>query len=42
LATKKTNCAGAVVFLASEAAAYITGQVPAIDGGLASQQIPPV
>ncbi|OAI47004.1 hypothetical protein AYO44_10375 [Planctomycetaceae bacterium SCGC AG-212-F19] len=36
------DCAGAVVFLASEAAAYITGQVLAIDGGLTSQQIPPV
>lgn len=35
------DCAGAVVFLASEAASYITGQALAIDGGLTSQQIPP-
>jgi len=35
------DCAGAVVFLASEAATYITGQVLAIDGGLTSQQIAP-
>lgn len=35
------DCAGAVVFLASEAAAYITGQILVIDGGLTSQQIPP-
>jgi NAD(P)-dependent dehydrogenase (short-subunit alcohol dehydrogenase family) len=29
------------VFLASEAATYITGQVLVIDGGLTSQQISP-
>jgi len=35
------DCAGAVVFLASSAASYITGQILAIDGGLTSQQVPP-
>ncbi|MCG3199164.1 MAG: 2-dehydro-3-deoxy-D-gluconate 5-dehydrogenase [bacterium] len=33
------DCAGAAVFLASEAAAYITGQTLIIDGGLSVQQI---
>lgn len=33
------DCASAAVFLASEAARYITGQVLAIDGGLTIQQI---
>jgi NAD(P)-dependent dehydrogenase (short-subunit alcohol dehydrogenase family) len=37
-----SDCAGAVVYLASEAAAYITGQVLAIDGGLTSQQLSPL
>jgi NAD(P)-dependent dehydrogenase (short-subunit alcohol dehydrogenase family) len=36
------DCAGAVVYLASDAAAYITGQVLAIDGGLTSQQLSPL
>jgi len=35
------DCAGAVLFLASEAATYITGQVQVIDGGLTSKQVPP-
>jgi NAD(P)-dependent dehydrogenase (short-subunit alcohol dehydrogenase family) len=36
------DCAGAAVFLASEAAAYITGHVLVIDGGLTSQQLSPL
>jgi NAD(P)-dependent dehydrogenase (short-subunit alcohol dehydrogenase family) len=36
-----SDCAGAVVYLASEAASYITGQVLVIDGGLTSQQLSP-
>lgn len=33
------DCAGAAVFLASDSAAYITGQTLIIDGGLSVQQI---
>jgi NAD(P)-dependent dehydrogenase (short-subunit alcohol dehydrogenase family) len=36
------DCASAVVYLASEAAAYITGQVLVIDGGLTCQQLSPL
>jgi NAD(P)-dependent dehydrogenase (short-subunit alcohol dehydrogenase family) len=35
------DCASAAVYLASEAAAYITGQVLVIDGGLTCQQLSP-
>jgi NAD(P)-dependent dehydrogenase (short-subunit alcohol dehydrogenase family) len=36
------DCAGAVVFLCSEAARYITGEIIVIDGGLTVSQIGPM
>jgi NAD(P)-dependent dehydrogenase (short-subunit alcohol dehydrogenase family) len=33
------DCAGAVVFLCSDAAGYITGEIIVIDGGLTVSQI---
>ena len=37
---KPADCAGAVVLLASDAGAYITGQCITVDGGILCQQIP--
>lgn len=37
-----TDCSGAAVFLASDAAAYITGQILIVDGGLTVSQIGPL
>jgi NAD(P)-dependent dehydrogenase (short-subunit alcohol dehydrogenase family) len=36
---KPEDCAGAVTFLCSEAASYITGEIITIDGGLTVVQI---
>jgi NAD(P)-dependent dehydrogenase (short-subunit alcohol dehydrogenase family) len=36
---KPQDCAGAVVFLCSEAGRYITGEIIVIDGGLTISQI---
>jgi NAD(P)-dependent dehydrogenase (short-subunit alcohol dehydrogenase family) len=36
---KPQDCAGAAIFLCSEAARYITGEIIVIDGGLTAQQI---
>jgi NAD(P)-dependent dehydrogenase (short-subunit alcohol dehydrogenase family) len=33
------ECAGAITFLCSDAAAYITGQIVVVDGGLTVGQI---
>ena len=38
---KPEDCAGAAVFLCSQAAEYITGHVLTLDGGLTAQQIGP-
>jgi len=38
-AGKAKDCSGACVFLCSAAAAYITGEILTVDGGLTTTQI---